>query len=146
MKGSWVRPAGLMLAIATLLIAIVVTQWPFDYRITTFAVRMRWNRIEWSWFPPTYGGSVVTRDLVQNLVMLMPLGIGFGMWRRAARMRVAIEGLALGIVTGTALEVAQLVTRSRYTSFPDLWNNAVGCLLGCLFALAIQRALEIRRP
>lgn len=143
---SRVRTAGLALAIATLLIAIFVTQWPFDYRLTRFAVRMRWNRIEWSWFPPTYGGSMVTRDFVLNLLMLVPLGIGFGVWRRAARLRVVAESVALGILTGAMLELAQLATRSRYTSFPDLWHNAVGCVGGCVLALAVQRALEVRRP
>lgn len=138
LPSTQVRTLGLALAIGTVVIAILVTQWPFEYRVTWFAMHARWNRIDWSWFPRTYAGNVVNRDMVQNLIMLMPLGVGFALWRRAAAVRVIVESLALGILTGATLELAQLVTRSRYTSFPDLWRNALGCLVGCLSVLAIR--------
>ena len=139
LPSTQVRTLGLALAIGTVVIAILVTQWPFEYRVTWFAMHARWNRIDWSWFPRTYAGNVVNRDMVQNLIMLMPLGVGFALWRRAAAVRVIVESLALGILTGATLELAQLVTRSRYTSFPDLWRNALGCLAGCLFVIAVRR-------
>lgn len=138
LPSTQVRTLGLALAIGTVVIAILVTQWPFEYRVTWFAMQARWNRIDWSWFPQTYAGNVVSRDFVQNLIMLMPLGVGFALWRRAAAVRVMAESLALGILTGATLELAQLVTRSRYTSFPDLWRNALGCLVGCLFLIALR--------
>lgn len=141
---SQVRAAGLALAIGTVVIAILVTQWPFEYRITRFAVHARWNRIDWSWFPRTYAGDIFHRDVVLNLLMLVPLGVGFGLWRRAGGRRVAIESLALGILTAATLELAQLATRSRYTSFPDFWRNALGCTVGCLLVLAIRRWSERR--
>jgi hypothetical protein len=139
-----IRNVGLALAGGTVLIAFFVTQWPFEYRLTSFAVRVKWNRIDWSWFPRTPAG-IVNRDFVLNLLMLIPLGIGFGLWRRAARWRVAAEALALGIVTAATLELAQLATRSRYTSFPDFWRNSFGCVVGCVLALAIRRCATRRR-
>lgn len=57
MQSSQIRTLGLALAVGTVLIAIVVTQWPFEYRLTRFAIHARWNRIDWSWFPRTYGGN-----------------------------------------------------------------------------------------
>ncbi len=138
---SQVRTAGLALAVGTVLIAIFVTQWPFEYRLTGFAVRAKWNRIDWSWFPRTSRGNLLNRDFVLNILMLIPLGFGFGLWRRAAALRVMAEGLALGIVTGATLELAQLATRSRYTSFPDFWRNASGCLVGCALALMLGRQI-----
>lgn len=138
-RNSQVRAAGLALAVGTVVIAIIVTQWPFDYRITKFAVNARWNRIDWSWFPRTYAGNVFHRDAVLNLLMLVPLGIGFGLWRRVGGLRVATEALVLGMVTAATLELAQLATRSRYTSFPDFWRNALGCTVGCLLVLAFRR-------
>jgi len=137
LQSTQVRTIGLVLAVGTVLIAIVVTQWPFEYRLTRFAVHARWNRIDWSWFPRPHG-NVMNRDFVLNLLMLIPLGVGFALWRRAAVVRVAAESLALGILTGATLELAQLVTRSRYTSFPDLWRNALGCLAGCLVVVVVR--------
>ncbi len=136
-----VQTAGLALAAATVLVALLVTQWPFEYRLTGFAVRAKWNRIDWSWFPR---GKVLSRDFVLNVLMLIPLGIGFGLWRRAAGMRLVVEGLAIGIVCAATLELAQLATRSRYTSFPDLWRNASGCAIGCALALVLRRCLSQR--
>ena len=136
---SRVRSAGLALAVSTLAIALVVTQWPFEYRLTEFAVRAKWNRIEWSWFPRTSRGTIVNRDFVSNILMLIPLGVGFGLWRRAAGLRVMVEGLAVGAGVAAMLELAQLATRSRYTSFPDFWRNAAGCAVGCALAQAMLR-------
>lgn len=140
-----VRTAGLALAVGTLVVAFVVTQWPFEYRLTEFAVRAKWNRIDWSWFPRSHG-RVLSRDFVLNLLMLIPLGFGFGLWRRAVGVRLAAEALALGIGIALTLEVAQLATRARYTSFPDLWRNAFGCLIGGLMALAFRRVLSLHGP
>ncbi len=142
---SSVRTAGLALAVGTVLIALVVTQWPFEYRLTGFAVRAKWNRIDWSWFPRTSHDTVLNRDFVLNMLMLIPLGMGFGLWRRGASVRVVAEALALGICTAATLELAQLATRSRYTSFPDFWRNAFGCLVGCGLALVVRHRLVVAR-
>lgn len=134
------RRIGLVLALGTVAVAIFVTQWPFEYRLTTYAVKLRWARIDWSWFPRNAAGDIrFDRDFAQNLVMLVPLGVGFALWRRAPSLRVIVESLALGIVTSATLELAQLVTRYRYTSFPDLWRNSLGCMVGCILALAFER-------
>ena len=131
-----------MLALGTVVIAILGTQYPFNYRLTGFAVHRRWDRIDWSWFPRHPGGEIrFDRDFVVNLVMLIPLGIGFGLWRRARAIRAIAESLALGILTSATLELAQLATPYRYTSFADVWRNALGCMVGCLIALMAQRRL-----
>lgn len=139
MSSSLVRKLGIALALFTVVVAIVLTQWPFEYRLTSFAMRARWHRIDWSWFPRTDAGDIwFSRDFALNLLMLIPLGIGFAVWRRAGAVRVVVESLVLGILTGTLLELGQLLTRSRYTSFPDLWRNAFGCLVGCLLVITIR--------
>jgi hypothetical protein len=143
---STLRRWGLALALATIAIAIIGTQYPFDYRLTGFAVRQRWNRIDWSWFPRTRGGHIrLDHDLVLNLVMLVPLGAGFALWRRAGGWRIVIEGLVLGLVTSVTLELAQLMTRYRYTSFADVWRNAASCAFGCMLAIGVMRLLDARR-
>lgn len=127
------------LVLGTMAVAIVATQWPFEYRATEFAVRVRWNRIDWSWFPRTHAGTI-NRDFVLNLMMLMPLGAGYALARRAAALRVFVESIVLGGMFSAALELAQLATRSRYTSFPDLWRNTLGCAVACAVVLMLRRA------
>lgn len=122
------RNAGRLLAIGTFLIAVVATQWPFEYRFSTYAVHYRWTRIDWHWF------RGLDRDFVLNILMLAPLGFGYGLWREAGRLRAIGESLLLGIVASAGLELAQLVTRDRITSFLDLWHNAAGCAAGCILA------------
>lgn len=141
------RRIGLAIALATLALAILGTQWPFEYRITEFALRRKWDRIDWSWFPRWRGGSIrLDHDIVVNLLMLVPLGIGFALWRRAAPWRIVLEGLVLGLVTSTALEAAQLLTRSRYTQLADVWRNSASCALGCAIAITVARARRVQPP
>ncbi|CAN5913598.1 hypothetical protein BH11MYX3_BH11MYX3_17070 [soil metagenome] len=127
------RRIGLVLALGTVAIAIFVTQWPFEYRLTSYAVKLRWTRIDWRWFAHDGAGNIrFDRDFALNLLMLVPLGVGFALWRRAASMRVTLEALAIGTLTSATVELAQLVTRYRYTSFQDLWRNALGCMVGAM--------------
>jgi hypothetical protein len=139
-KPASIRTVGLALACGTVLIALVATQWPFQYRPYVDSVLRRWSRSDWSWWPRDGSGAVrIDRDLVLNLLMLVPLGIGYGLWRRAGAARVVVEGLLLGIAISTMLEAAQLVTRYRFTSFADIWRNSLGCMVGTVLALWILR-------
>ena len=60
----------------------------------------------------------------------MPLGVGFALWRRAPAWRIFVEAVVLGAIVATGLELAQLVTLYRYTSFADMWRNTVSCAFG----------------
>lgn len=129
------RRFGLLLAIATVLTAIVLTQYPFHYSFTRHNIHGHWRDIDWHWFPRRGRHIRVDRDLYLNLLMLIPLGVGFALWRRASGWRILLEALVLGAVVATGLEVAQLVTLYRYTSFADMWRNTVSCVAGALFVL-----------
>jgi glycopeptide antibiotics resistance protein len=134
---------GRALVVGTILAAIFVTQWPFHYHLTRFGIGRRWARIQWSWFPRTNTGAILfDRDFALNLAMLVPLGVGFGLWRRAPPVRRVVEGLALGLGVSVLLELAQLLTPYRYTSIADVWRNGLGCMVGCMLATWFQR----RRP
>ena len=123
---------GLAIFVCTLLLAIVATQWPFHYHLTRFGIGRRWARVDWSWFPRDHRGHVrLDRDFALNLLMLVPLGVGYGLWRRAPALRRIAESLVLGLGFSCALELAQLLTPYRYTSFADMWRNGLGCMIGC---------------
>jgi glycopeptide antibiotics resistance protein len=120
--------------------ALLVTQWRFHFDLRRFGIRVRWERIDWDWFPRTPMGHVrLDRDFLLNLVMLVPLGIGFALWRRASRLRIAGEAFVLGFVTSSLLEIAQLANAYRYTTWADVWRNTLGCVVGALLVVAMAR-------
>ena len=138
------RRLGLILMVVTLAIAVVATQWRFHYDFSRFGIRVRWHRVDWHWLPRTPMGHVrLDRDFVLNLLMLVPLGVGFGLWRRAHPARVVVEALLLGFMTSSALELAQLANRYRYTTWADVWRNTLGCVVGALLVVTI-RALSAK--
>jgi hypothetical protein len=144
------RRFGLGLVVFTLVAAVIATQWPFHYNLAHDALVEKWHEVDWQWAHHRADGSlIIDRDCVQNLIMLMPLGAGYALWRqpREARpWRVIVEALVLGIATGVALELAQLLTPSRFTQLADAWRNAVGCALGGVAMLALLRLVpEIKR-
>lgn len=119
-----------------MLIAIAATQYPFHYQLTRFGIGRRWARVDWSWFPRSQSGrGRIDRDFALNLLMLVPLGAGFALWRRAGWLRCVAESLVLGLGVSTVLELAQLLTPYRYTTLADVWRNGLGCMIGCLLAL-----------
>jgi len=135
---------GLAIALGTVLIAIAATQYPFNYNLTLFGIERRWERIDWRWFPRTYKGAIrLDRDFALNLLMLLPLGVGYGLWRSAARLRVIAESLAVGIATSVVLEAAQLITPYRYTTVADVWRNGLGCMVGSILAVWLRSRIGV---
>lgn len=131
---------GLALFWFTLVTAVIVTQWPFEYTLTRAWVAERWGDVDWSVVHRTPAGRIrFDRDFAQNLAMLFPLGLGYGLWRRAGAVRVAVESLLVGLAISVVLETAQLATDHRYTQLPDVWRNTLGCVVGGMVALAIKR-------
>jgi hypothetical protein len=136
-----VRKLGLALCVGTVLVAIAVTQYPFHYQVTRYAIHYRWvHRVDWRWFPNFRHGHLrlMDRDFVLNLLMLVPLGIGFALWRRAPRWRVVLEALLLGAVLAAGLELAQLLTPWRTTSLADWWRNTASCFAGALLVVSLR--------
>jgi hypothetical protein len=129
-----VRRFGLGLALFTLAAAVVATQWPFAYDL--HGVAEKWSEVDWRWVHRHADGRVVVdRDFIQNVLMLIPLGVGFALWRRGPAWRIVVEALTLGIAAGVCLEAAQLLTPHRFTQLCDAWRNAAGCLIGAISGL-----------
>lgn len=133
--------------IGTFLLGVLGTQFPFEYRLSSFALQRHWQRVDWSWFPHIHGGfhGIDLEDLVVNLVMLVPLGAGWALWRRARPGRVLVESIVVGSLVGTFYEGAQLLTRDRHTTLADVWRNTLSCVLGCAVVLALGALLDRRR-
>jgi hypothetical protein len=143
--GAWLRdPAvrrriGLALLLSTLACALLVTLYPFHFRLGTASL----SRVDWRLYYPGHND----RDLVLNLLMLAPLGLGLVLVRfgRASLSRIALEACALGVGTSVFVETLQVFQRVRFPQAADVWRNGIGCIVGAVVAGLALRAIERRR-
>jgi len=146
---TWLRaPAvrrwlGLGLIALTIGVALLVTQYPFHLHLGTASL----SRVDWRLYYPGHND----RDLVQNLLMLAPLGVGLGLARHglAGLARIALEACALGFGTSLLLEALQIFQRGRFPQVADVWRNGVGCVVGALLVALVLRSIDratIDRP
>ena len=76
------------------------------------------------------------RDLIQNIVGFIPVGVLVGLLPR--RHRVA-KALLAGLLVSMAIEVSQLIWNRGVFDVNDLFNNTVGALLGGLITVVMMR-------
>jgi len=133
------RRIGLGLAGVTLTIAALVTLYPFHFHLATAS----WGRIDWRLYYPGHSD----RDLVQNLVMLAPLGAGLVLMRftRIRLPRIVLEAAALGLGMALLVETLQIFERARFPQAADVWRNAVGCVVGALVTYGALTWMERER-
>jgi glycopeptide antibiotics resistance protein len=133
------RRLGLALILTTLAATFLVTLYPFrfDFENTGF-----W-RVDWRLYYPGHSD----RDLLQNLAMLVPLGVGLAMFRSAASVRrIVLEACVLGVGTAITVETLQVFEPARFPQLADVWRNGLGCIAGALVAVVlIRRAAGWRR-
>jgi glycopeptide antibiotics resistance protein len=127
------RQLGLGLILFTLGVALLLTLYPFDFRLGTASL----SRIDWRLYYPGHSN----RDLVLNLLMFMPLGAGLALVRfgRASVSRIALEACALGVGTAVVIETLQIFQRSRFPQAADVWRNGVGCIAGAVVVTLVLR-------
>jgi hypothetical protein len=143
---SWLRdPAvrrriGLGLLLFTLAGTLLATLYPFRFQLGTASL----SRIDWRLYYPGHSD----RDLVQNLLMLAPLGAGLALVRlgRGRLFRIALEAFALGVGTALLVETLQIFQRSRFPQAADVWRNGIGCVAGALAVALVLRAIDRREP
>jgi hypothetical protein len=133
------RRIGLALLLCTLASALLATLYPFGFALETASL----SRIDWRLYFP----SRSDRDLVQNLLMLVPLGAGLALVRfgRASLSRIALEACALGVGTALLVETLQIFQRTRFPQAADVWRNGAGCVAGAITAALLLQAIDRRR-
>lgn len=77
-----------------------------------------------TWAP---GGCCLTTDLILNVLLFAPLGLGLAL--NGVRLMPAI---VTGLLTSAAVESAQLWIPGRFASLSDLLTNTAGTLLGAI--------------
>ena len=93
-----------------------------------------WHRINWVPYAHIFWGrSILNWDVLQNLVLYMPLGYcyvkSFPSASRSLLFLVGIFACALSLVT----EAAQVFQPARFPSATDVVNNIFGALVGAGF-------------
>lgn len=133
------RRIGLGLLGFTLAAALLLTLYPFHFRLSTASL----SRIDWRLYYPGHSD----RDLVQNLLMLAPLGAGLALVRfgRASLSRIALEAYALGIGTALFIETSQIFQSMRFPQAADVWRNGTGCIAGAVVVALVLRMVDRRR-
>jgi VanZ family protein len=132
------RRIGLALLFFTLAIALFVTLYPFRFRLETASL----SRVDWR----LYFMGHSDRDLVQNLLMLAPLGAGLALVRfdRAGLARIALEACVLGVGLAVFVESLQIFQRGRFPQIADVWRNGAGCIAGAIAVALVLRLLAPR--
>ncbi|MBC7978728.1 MAG: VanZ family protein [Myxococcales bacterium] len=125
------RSTGLALMAVTLAITLIATLAPFRFQLSTAS----WARIDWRVYYPRHND----RDLVLNLIMLVPLGAGVALARfgRASLARIVLEAGALGLGMALVIETLQIFERARFPQIADVWRNGVGCAVGAFATAAL---------
>lgn len=96
-----------------------------------------------SW--PTVWDRFVTRDVVLNVLLYMPLGaIGCLVWLPRFPRAAAAAATTLGFALSLSMELLQNYVPGRVTSLSDLTTNTLGAAAGAFLAVAF--APEIIPP
>lgn len=86
--------------------------------------------------PRPSGGETLLTDVVLNLLLFVPLGLGMGLLGAGTR-----RALILGLLASTAIECSQFfLLPNRDAAWHDVLTNGAGALLGAFFV----NAWEIR--
>lgn len=133
------RRAEVMVA-ASVALVLAATLFPFHFRFDLAHLLEKSREIEWEIYYTDRPGHVsIDRDLLQNLVLFMPLGASLGARAAAPRpRRDALVALGVGAALSITVELLQLLTEERVTQLADVWRNAVGACLAALVVSALR--------
>lgn len=85
------------------------------------------------------------RDLIQNIVGFIPVGMLAGLLFEKHRLAKA---LLVGLLVSLTIEFSQLIWHKGVFDVNDLFNNVLGAVIGGVIALAVakpRKTLESRR-
>lgn len=105
-------------------------------------VRRYQLRFLWSYERIFAGSKEMLREVILNILMLMPAGALLpAMFGKKIRR---VNGLLLGIITSSTIELLQLATCTGLFEFDDIFHNSLGCMLGCILGNALWVAHQKR--
>lgn len=89
----------------------------------------------------TYGEDPLSQSyMVENLLMLIPLGILMGLlFRKMKRIWIC---LVVSTVATLAVEITQHVTQRGYFQVDDIWLNVLGALIGYVIIMPVVSLIK----
>ncbi len=121
----------LILFIGGIVLVLYTTLFPFDFVFETTQRLPLWT------LPQTD-----SYDLVGNILLYIPLGLGFSgllpRRRSAAKGRI-LATVVLGIILAAGIEFLQVYLLARNSSLLDILTNSIGAFSGAMLFLLLQR-------
>jgi glycopeptide antibiotics resistance protein len=135
-----VRRVGGFLVLASIAAVLVGTLYPYRFHFALDHI----SRIDWAIVHTDR--PLVTRDFVVNILLLVPLGVGWALLRSARPPHVIVlEAIAVGFVVSASIETLQIFTHVRYPQVADVWRNVLGCGAGAVLSTVALRKLAASR-
>ena len=106
----------------------------YEYQINFFT--------SYRWFFE-HNGEQVLRQLLINLVMLMPVGFLLPVVIKAKHKYIIT--LALSLLLTVFIETMQLITKCGSFEIDDIINNFVGAVIGMLIYMLFSRIIQKRK-
>ena len=123
-----------------LFIAFIIygTLIPFSFCETDGCISENIDTIAWSPFVDPDGSRASIPDVVQNILLFIPLGFLGILAAKKPNLFALLKIGLLGFALSGLVEAAQLMTTDRTSSITDLITNAAGTFLGALAALFLS--------
>lgn len=91
----------------------------------------------WSWREMLLGNTYMLTEIILNVILFLPIGILLPvLFHRTFRWR---QGLLIGVLLSSVIEITQLVSCRGLFEWDDMLHNGIGCMLGCLLADLVIR-------
>ena len=91
----------------------------------------------WSWREVFLGNTYMMTEIILNIILFLPIGILLPvLFHRTFRWR---QGLLIGVLLSSVIEITQLVSCRGLFEWDDMLHNGIGCMLGCLLADLVIR-------
>ena len=95
----------------------------------------------WSWRQALSGRRYVQYMVIENIIMLMPIGFFFPFIIN--KRYVALQTILFGAVFSLFIEVSQKVLHVGFFEVDDLLNNTIGVALGCTISSVYKSIIRI---
>ena len=124
----------------------------FLYLLTVYtSTVMSWNRllsdeemlpVFWSWRQALSGKRYVQYMVIENIIMLMPIGLFLPFIIN--KRYVALQTILFGAVFSLFIEVSQKVLHVGFFEVDDLLNNTIGVALGCTISSVFKNIIRLK--
>lgn len=98
----------------------------------------------WSWAAAYNGDRQLMLEIVENMLLFVPIGVALGYLCRDAGRNQQLAAIAFCAVFSLAIELIQLATGVGLCEFDDVFGNTVGATAGFLAAKLVWRIRSSR--